>query len=88
MDMKTNPFRCRKETSLGSPSLLHAILALSGHHNAKQLQRLSIDHEVVNHRDTAAALYRNALVSPQIYSAGLHLLDTAIILFAFDVCIT
>jgi len=83
MDCTANPFRVRKECVQGSQYLLHAILALSMQHLAKQSQDKTLSLEMELHRSTATHLYSEALSK----SDGLVLLDTLLILVNLDVSI-
>ncbi|EXJ81576.1 hypothetical protein A1O1_07640 [Capronia coronata CBS 617.96] len=84
IDLEVNPFRCSKDTSLGSAHLLHAILALSVHHLGRITGEMHLSKEVITHKEMATELYKNALRGPTVSSMGLALLDTAVILFALD----
>jgi hypothetical protein len=83
MDCTANPFRVRQECVQGSQYLLHAVLALSLQHLAKQSQDETLTKEMQVHRSTATHLYSEALSK----SDALVLLDTLLILVNLDVSI-
>ena len=83
MDCTANPFRVRQECVQGSQYLLHAVLALSLQHMAKQSQDETLTQEMQVHRSTATHLYSEALSK----SDALVLLDTLLILVNLDVSI-
>jgi hypothetical protein len=84
-DVPSNPFRCRSETSRGSQSLLHAILAVSCYHAGRQLSKDDYSPlDVVDRQNTAIKLYRDEL-DTYIGSQGVQLLDTTMVLFLFNV---
>jgi hypothetical protein len=86
VDILCNPFRCRPEVSRGSQSLLHAILAVSCYHAGRQASEGSYPRQVIiDHRNTAVKLYRNEL-DTCTGSQGTQLLDTAMVLFLYNVC--
>ena len=71
--------------SHGSPSLLHAILAVSCYHAGR---RPANGHypwlDIADHRNTAIKLYRDEL-DTYTGSQGVQLLDTTMVLFLFHV---
>lgn len=84
-DVLSNPFRCRPETSRGSQSLLHAILAVSCYHAGRQKSSDVYPLcDALNHEHTAVTLYRDE-VDNYTGSQGVQLLDTAMVLFLSNV---
>ncbi|RDW58181.1 hypothetical protein BP6252_13592 [Coleophoma cylindrospora] len=82
-DVPSNPFRCRSETSRGSQSLLHAILAVSCYHAGRQASKGDYPpSDVFDHQNTAIQLYRNEL-NTYTGSQAVQLLDTTMVLFLF-----
>lgn len=81
-DCKSNPSRCRKESSEGSRFLLHAVLALSVHHIAASTKDPKLVTEMLLHRSSAMHLYRLAMDDSGI---NLSLLDTMLIMMHVDV---
>ena len=75
-----NPFRCRTDPYPEPIFLIHAVVALAGHH----VESTSTQH----HRHAAITMLRQSLdmckFSRDVYS----MLDTIIILFSLDVCYT
>jgi hypothetical protein len=85
-DLPSNPFRCRSEAARGSKSLLHAILALSYYHAGRQMGNSDYPpSDVIDHQNTALKLYHDQL-DTYTESQGVQLLDTAMVLFLFNVC--
>jgi Fungal specific transcription factor domain len=85
VDIPSNPFRCRSETSRGSQPLLHAILAVSCYHASRQANKDEYSPiDVVDHQNTALKLYHDQLDTYN-GSQGVQLLDTTMVLFLFKV---
>ena len=86
-DIIDNPFRCRRNTSRGSPFLLHAMLALSLQH-LNHINNVSTDDPIytkaLDHRQTSVSLFKAALGPPGSRS-DIAFLDTALILCTLDV---
>lgn len=82
-----NPYRYRPETTRGSQHLLHAIVALSCHFRLRSATQSQPPADAVDHKNTAVVLYQGALSKKDIHVHGLSLLDTAMALWQFEVCI-
>lgn len=76
-NMQINPFRCERSLWQTSPSLMHAVLALAGHH--------LVAPDVEDHRQIAIHALRRSLDTSWRTTPLLELLDTIIILFSLDV---
>lgn len=81
MDCNTNPFRVRANQVERSEFLLHAIMAVSSQHLAKQTNRADLSLQVQNHRSTALHSFAQALC----HTDPCLLLDTLLILISLDV---
>lgn len=83
-DILSNPLRCRIEACHESQSLLHAILAVSGYHSGRQVNKNDLSAADVNdHHNTAENLYRQELDAYADLPQGVRLLDTTMILLLF-----
>lgn len=76
-DLQMNPFRYRRTIVPEPMFLVHAVMALSGHH----VKSPSTDY----HRYTALKLLRESLNASGNVEDGPSMLDTIMILFSFDV---
>lgn len=82
---RLNSFRVRKETSSGSQFLLHAILATSFSHLARNLKETPSSDLMEKHRTTSFHLFSKALGDACTRSQGVAFLDTALLLMYLDV---
>ncbi|KAI0813724.1 fungal-specific transcription factor domain-containing protein [Xylaria sp. FL0064] len=75
-DLQINPFQYRKGSKSEPPFLVHAVMALAGHHVGSP--------DIEHHHRTALKLLRESVNTwcniPDVY----HMLDTIIILFSLD----
>lgn len=76
-DLQMNPFRYRKTIVPEPMFLVHAVMALAGHH----VKSPSTD----DHRYTALKLLRESLNASGNVEDGSSVLDAIMILFSFDV---
>ena len=72
-----NPFRCRADPYPEPIFLVHAVMALAGHH----VESTSTQH----HRQAAITMLRQTLDTCKFARDGYSMLDTIIILFSLDV---
>lgn len=77
-DLQINPFQYRKGACAEPLFLVHAAMALAGHH----VESRSTAH----HRGTALQLLREGLDIPGNLADVYHMLDAIVILFSLDVC--
>jgi hypothetical protein len=80
MDCRSNPFRVQNICE-GSEFLLHAILAISSQHLAKQKNSPALAVEMQNHQAIALRLFGQALN----HTPASILLDTLLLLVNFEV---
>jgi hypothetical protein len=76
-DLQMNPFRYRRTIVPEPMFLVHAVMALAGHH----VKSASTD----DHRYTALKLFRESLNASGNIEGGSSMLDAIMILFSFDV---
>lgn len=81
MDVRDNPYRLKAKSCHLSPSLLHATLALSFQHLAKQRNSSDLEEKTHHHRSAAIQEFSQALVA----SRGSSLLDTLLNLVNLEV---
>jgi Fungal specific transcription factor domain len=79
-DYSANPFRVRLDRIQESPSLLHAVMALSSQHLAKIGRDASMATEMHSHQSTAMQLFSTALNNPN----SEPVLDTLLLLIIFE----
>lgn len=75
-DLQINPFRCRTDLNPEPIFLVHAVMALAGHHVEST--------STLDHRHTALQLLRESLNTYNNAGDGYSMLDTIIILFSLD----
>ncbi len=81
MDIRDNPYRLKADSYRHSPSLLHATLALSFQHLAKQQNCKDMEEQTHHHRSAAIHGFSQALMD----SRGPSLLDTLLTLVNLEV---
>jgi hypothetical protein len=85
VDCHLNPFRIRKETSIGSRHLLHAVLATSLYHLTRDSELTESSALMNTHRAESLHLYSRALSDPSYIYRCLTFLDTTLLLMCLDV---
>lgn len=81
MDFQDNPYRVKADSFHTSPPLLHATLALSFQHLAKQQNCKDLEEQTHHHRSAAILGFSQALMD----SRGPSLLDTLLTLVNLEV---
>jgi hypothetical protein len=81
MDIRDNPYRLKADSYRHSPSLLHATLALSFQHLAKQQNCKDMEEQTHRYRSAAIHGFSRALMD----SRGPSLLDTLLTLVNLEV---
>ncbi|KIW11120.1 hypothetical protein PV08_10420 [Exophiala spinifera] len=84
IDLDTNPFRYRRETSRGSKHLFHAIIALACHYRKDYRRDKPPPLEFYEHKNQSVVLYKEALQGSQIQHQSLPALDTLLALWCID----